>query len=258
MQFETSAASAALAHKQIERPGLFEQDTVFERTDQGLAEIRKRSHTLTQSERQVLIWIASSHCRRAKYSELIKMSTALTQTRIEKALRKLLDCYFIVEVLMDIDHFGVPAISQECLTGEDIAAYLESEELDPNSVIMTEDQMEAMEQFFARVKKPTMALSAPSKPRVVAVRQMMPPTPTKFAIAAAGLPPATQAQLLSAELNQTHKRLELVPRGAVPQSEFPPGRRPQQMRCNSNKSERPTILVLILLVALSILLFTRS
>ncbi len=133
----------------------FADDDCFERTEKGLAEIKKRGHTLTQSERQVLIWIASSLGGHVQLLNILAMSTVIKRERIERALCKLLEQDFIIEVLVELEQFAAAPITNEILTPEEIANYLETDTDDPNTVVLTDAMSDAMEEALRRIKEST-------------------------------------------------------------------------------------------------------
>lgn len=115
--------------------------TLFDRTPQGLLEIRHRSRTLTQSERQVLIWVNGKR----NVGELYSMSSVIKSERINLALDKLLKNGFVYEVMMaepigELDE-EVSIMADEPSI-EEIDNYLRKDANDPVTIMANPDYLE--------------------------------------------------------------------------------------------------------------------
>ncbi len=115
--------------------------TLFDRTPQGLLEIRHRSRTLTQSERQVLIWVNGKR----NIGELYSMSSVIRSERINLALDKLLKNGFVYEIMMaepigELDE-EVSIMADEPSV-EEIDNYLRKDANDPVTIMANSDYLE--------------------------------------------------------------------------------------------------------------------
>lgn len=115
--------------------------TLFDRTPQGLLEIRHRSRTLTQSERQVLIWVNGKR----NVGELYGMSSVIRSERINLALEKLLKNGFVYEVMM-AEPIGELDEEAQLLANapseEEIENYLRKDANDPVTIMANSDYLE--------------------------------------------------------------------------------------------------------------------
>src|SRR4051794_19894322 len=101
---------------------LFEPSSIFQRTENGRAEILQKSHGLTQSERRVLITIDGV----AAYADLLKKMSSLAEARIERAISTLLGRNLVYEVLMPLAGQQAEEIEQVI-----IDRFLQQDPLDP-------------------------------------------------------------------------------------------------------------------------------
>lgn len=112
---------------------MFEPGTLFQRSDTGRAEIHKKSHGLTQSERLVLIMVDGV----ASYLELREKMAGLTEERIDRAMRTLLEKELIFEVLLPI-----PGQIPEQIDDQAVARYLHQDPCDPVTIISFDPEEE--------------------------------------------------------------------------------------------------------------------
>lgn len=100
--------------------------TVYQRTENGRAEIRNKSHGLTQSERQALIMVdGATSC-----DGLAQKLARLSGQRLQQILLKLERSGLIAELLL------VPeSIQPEQLDRDEIDRFLQQDELDPVTII---------------------------------------------------------------------------------------------------------------------------
>jgi hypothetical protein len=103
-------------------------DTVFERTDMGVAEIHQKSNRLTQSERLVLIMTDG----RTDIATLVEKLPSLSMPRVFRAMSKLQDLGLMTQQLV------VPVGSgnaNDAIAPEVVERFLEQTDLDPATIM---------------------------------------------------------------------------------------------------------------------------
>lgn len=112
---------------------MMQGSTVYQRTEQGRAEIRNKSHGLTQSERQALILVDGSTARDALGQKLIRLSPQ----RLQQILLKLEQLGLISELLL------APEVQPtENFDSAEIERFLHQDALDPVTVISFEPEQD--------------------------------------------------------------------------------------------------------------------
>lgn len=103
-------------------------DTVFERTDAGVAEIHQKSNRLTQSERLVLIMTDG----RTDIATLIEKMPSLSMPRVFRALTKLQDLGLMMQQIIAPVGAGN---ANDAIAPEVVERFLEQTDLDPATII---------------------------------------------------------------------------------------------------------------------------
>jgi len=106
---------------------------LYQRTDSGRAEIKNKSHGLTQSERLVLLMVDGV----SPYEALCRKMTGMTSLRLERAVLKLVHQGLVAEVLLP-----QPNLAPEVFDGDVIDLFLRQDALDPVTVISFEPEQE--------------------------------------------------------------------------------------------------------------------
>jgi hypothetical protein len=108
-------------------------DTVFERTDAGLAEIHEKSNRLTQSERLVLIMTDG----RTDIATLIEKLPSLSMPRVFRAITKLQDMGLMGPQIIAPVGAGN---ANDAIAPEVVERFLEQTDLDPATVMRPDVQ----------------------------------------------------------------------------------------------------------------------
>lgn len=112
---------------------MFDPSVIFQRTHEGRAEIKQKSHGLTQSERLVLIMVDGVSTYQAVRDKL----PALTDDRFNRAVRKLHQKELILEVFMPTEEAEAEHLEQDV-----IERFLYQDALDPVTIIMFDPEDE--------------------------------------------------------------------------------------------------------------------
>ncbi|MGL4575223.1 MAG: hypothetical protein ACRCV9_10585 [Burkholderiaceae bacterium] len=127
-------------------------DTVFERTDSGVAEIHEKSNRLTQSERLVLIMTDG----RTDVATLIEKMPSLSMPRVFRALAKLQDLGLMTQqIVAPVGHGN----ANDAIAPEVVERFLEQTDLDPATIIRPD-----MDDFSPTTLPPAMSLRDPTRP----------------------------------------------------------------------------------------------
>jgi hypothetical protein len=127
-------------------------DTVFERTDAGIAEIHQKSNRLTQSERLVLIMTDG----RTDVATLIEKLPSLSMPRVFRAMSKLQDLGLMSQQIIAPVGSGN---ANDAIAPEVVERYLEQTDLDPATIIRADPDE------FSPTTVQGMSLKEPSIPR---------------------------------------------------------------------------------------------
>ncbi|GAB3542595.1 hypothetical protein GCM10027343_14800 [Noviherbaspirillum agri] len=112
---------------------MFDPSVIFQRTHEGRAEIKQKSHGLTQSERLVLIMVDGV----STYQQVRDKLPSLTDDRFNRGLRKLHQKELILEVFMPTEEAEAEHLEQEV-----IDRFLHQDALDPVTIIMFDPEDE--------------------------------------------------------------------------------------------------------------------
>ncbi|HZW13635.1 MAG TPA: hypothetical protein VFF81_10655 [Noviherbaspirillum sp.] len=112
---------------------MFDPSVIFQRTHEGRAEIKQKSHGLTQSERLVLIMVDGV----STYQQVRDKLPSLTDDRFNRALRKLQQKELILEVFMPTEEAEAEHLEEDV-----IERFLHQDALDPVTIIMFDPEDE--------------------------------------------------------------------------------------------------------------------
>jgi hypothetical protein len=126
-------------------------DTVFERTDSGVAEIHQKSNRLTQSERLVLIMTDG----RTDVATLIEKMPSLSMPRVFRALAKLQDIGLMTQQIVAPVGLGN---ANDAIAPEVVERFLEQTDLDPATIIRSD-----ADDFSPTTLQPGMSLRDPTR-----------------------------------------------------------------------------------------------